>query len=47
MIIDAMASQTKHIMEEIVRKNEVLMSKVTEVSGGDCFNIMNIVIEEE
>ena len=31
--IDAMASQTKQIMEEIVGKNEVLTSKVKDVSG--------------
>ena len=30
-IIDAMASQTKKIMEEIVRNTEVLISKVAEV----------------
>ena len=33
MIIDTMTSQTKHIMEEIVRKNEVIRSKVIEVFG--------------
>ena len=46
-IIDAMASQTKQIMEEIVRNNEVLQIKVIEVSGGNGSNLMDIVIEEE
>ena len=45
MIIDAMASQKKQIMEEIVRKTEVLTSKVKEVSGKNVSNIMDIVIE--
>ena len=46
-IIDAMASQTKRIMEEIERKTEVLTSKVTEGSGTNGSNIMYIAIEEE
>ena len=46
-IIDAMASQTKHIMEEIVRKTEVLTIKVTEVSGTKVSNLMDIAIDEE
>ena len=32
-IIDAMTSQTKQTMQEIVKKTEVITSKVTEVSG--------------
>ena len=46
-IIDAMASQTKRIMEEIERKTEVLTSKVTEGSGTNVSNLMDINIEEE
>ena len=46
-IIDSMASQTKQIIEEIVRNNEVLQIKVIEVSGGNGSNLMDIVIEEE
>ena len=40
-------SQTKHIMEEIVRNIEVITSKVTEVSLNFISNIMDIAIEEE
>ena len=36
-ISDAMASQTKHIMEEIISNTEVLTSKVTEGSGKKWF----------
>ena len=46
-IIDAIAPQTKNTMEEIVRNTEVLTSKVTELSGKKCSNLMNIEIEEE
>ena len=46
-IIDAMSSQTKQIMEETVMKTEVLTIKVTEVSGGNGYNLMDIEIEEE
>ena len=42
-----MASQTKQIMEEIVSKTEVLMSKVTEGPGRNGSTIMDMVIEEE
>ena len=42
-----MASQTKQIMEEILRNNEVLKSKVTEESGTNGSNLMHISIEEE
>ena len=34
-------------MEEIVRKTEVLMSKVTEGPGTNASTIMDMVIEEE
>ena len=43
-IIDAIASQTKQIMEEIVRETEVLTSKVTEGSGTNGSNLMDISI---
>ena len=46
-IIDTMASQTKQNMEEIVRKTEVLTSKVREGSVTNGYNIMDIVIEEK
>ena len=46
-IIDAMASQTKNITEEIVRKTEVLKIRVTEASGTNGSNIMDIAIEEK
>ena len=46
-IFDTMASQTKQIMEGIVRKTEVLMSKVSEVSVTIFSNLMEISIEEE
>ena len=46
-IIDAMESQTKNIMEERVRKTEVITSKVAEGSGTNGSNIIEIVIEEE
>ena len=46
-IIDVMASQTKHIMEEIVRKTDVLTSKLIEGSGTNGSNLMDILIEEE
>ena len=46
-IIDAMESQAKQIMEEIVRNNEVLTSKVKEGSQKNYSNIMDIAIEEE
>ena len=45
-IIDSMASQTKNIMEETVRKTEVITSKVTEGSGKNGVNIMYISIDE-
>ena len=41
-IIDAMVSQTKHIIEEIVSNTEVLTSKVTEVSVTNSYDIMHI-----
>ena len=44
-IIAAMASQAKQIMEKIVRKTEVLSIKVTEGSGNNGSNIMDIEIE--
>ena len=46
-IIDAMVPETKETMEEIVRKTEVLMSKVTEEYRTNGSNIMDIAIEEE
>ena len=46
-IIDSMASQKKQITEEIVRKTELLTSKVTEGSGKNGSNHMYIWIEEE
>ena len=42
-----MASQTKQIMEEILRNTELQWSKVTEVSGTNGSNLMDIAIEEE
>ena len=45
-IINAMASQEKQIMEETAMKTEVLTSKVTQVSGTNGSNIMDIAIEE-
>ena len=42
-----MAPQTKHIMEEIVWKTEILTSKTTEGYVTNCSNLMDIVIEEE
>ena len=44
-IIDAMTSQTKQIMEEMVSKTEILTSKVTEGSGTNDSNLMYIPIE--
>ena len=41
-----MVSQTKQIMEEILRNTEVLTSKVTGVSGGDGSNIIDKLTEE-
>ena len=46
-IIDTMASQTKHIMEEIMRKTGLLTSKAIEVSGTNGSNIMDIAIDSE
>ena len=46
-IIDTMTSQTKQIMEEIVRKTEALTSKITETPGTNGSNFMEIEIEEE
>ena len=46
-IIDTMASQTNQNMEEIVRKTEVLTSKVREGSVTNGYNLMDIVIEEK
>ena len=46
-IIDAMVSQIKHIMKEISRKTELLTIKLTEGSGTNGSNIMDIEIEEE
>ena len=46
-IIDTMESKTKQIMKEMVRKTEVLTSKLTEESGTNDSNRMDIVIEEE
>ena len=45
--IAAMASQTKQIMEEIVRNTEVLTIKVTEESGTNGCNFMDIAIDKE
>ena len=45
-IIDAMELQTKQIMEEIVRNNEVITIKVTEISVTNGSNIMDIDIED-
>ena len=45
-IVDAMESQTKHIMEEIVRNTEVITIKVTELSATYGSNIMDIDIED-
>ena len=47
MIIYAMLSQTKQIMEETVGNDDVITSKVTEVSGGNSSNLMDIYIEQE
>ena len=41
-----MESQTKHIMEEIVRNTEVITIKVIELSATDGSNIMDIDIED-
>ena len=46
-VVNAMASQTKYIMEEIVSKTEVISSKITEVSGTNDSNRMEIVIDKE
>ena len=46
-IIGAMVSQIKQITEEIVRRTELLTSKVTKVSGTNGFNIMDMAIDEE
>ena len=46
-IVDSMVSQTKQITEEIVGKTEVITSKVTEGSGTDGSNIMDITIDKE
>ena len=43
-IIDAMASQTKNIMEEIVSNNEVLTSKLAEWSVTNGSNLMDMAI---
>ena len=45
MIIDAMASQTKHTMEQIMINTEVLTSKLTEGSGKNGSNHMDIAID--
>ena len=45
-IIDAMELQTKQIIEEIVRNNEVITIKVTEISVTNGSNIMDIDIED-
>ena len=45
-MIDAIASQTKHCMKEIVRNTEVISIKVTEVSATNRYNIMDIYIED-
>ena len=44
-IIDAMTSQTKQTMQEIVKKTEVITSKVKEVSGTNASNVMDVVID--
>ena len=46
-IVDAMESQTKIIIEEIVSKTELLPSKVTDGSGTNFPNLMDIATEEE
>ena len=46
-IIYAMAWLTKQIIKEIVRKTEVLTSKVAYVSGRNGSNIMDILIDEK
>ena len=42
-----MASQTKNITEEILRKTEVITSKVTDGSVKNDSNLMDIAIEGE
>ena len=41
-----MVSQTKQIMEEILRNTQVLPSKVTDLSGGDGSNLIDKSTEE-
>ena len=43
-IIDGMASQSIHIMEEIVSNNEVLTSKLAEWSVTNGSNLMDMAI---
>ena len=46
-IIDAMETQTKQIMEEIVRKAEVINIKVTQESVLNGSNLVDVSIEQE
>ena len=46
-MIDAIASQTKHCMKEIVRNTEVITSNITEGAGTNGSNLMDIEIGEE